>query len=137
MEFQKSIRFSRNILRYFLIIFYSIILFILHIHRILDEISYLWPSRFYMLCVINKSKRCNKGVINKSSNHYKWRTGKGYEEDKGKTYMYDYTKRPRSKQRWTEGIGEAYIRLCFIYPWIKDNIFILVPTTILRALDWR
>ena len=51
----------------------------------------------------------------------------------GKTYTYDHTKRPRSEQGWTEGIGEAYIRLCFIYPWIKDNIFILAPTTILRA----
>lgn len=30
------------------------------------------------------------------------------------------------------GIGGAYIRLCSIYPWVKDNIFILVPTTILR-----
>lgn len=51
----------------------------------------------------------------------------------GKTRTCAITQRDRASSRDGLGIGGAYIRLCSIYPWVKDNIFILVPTTILRT----
>lgn len=58
-------------------------------------------------------------------------SGNGSWREWGKTRTRTITQRGRAPRDGL-GIGEAYIRLCSIYPWVKDNIFILVPTTILR-----
>lgn len=47
-------------------------------------------------------------------------------------YACDHTKRPRSKLGWTGNWGSIHqiVLHIYLYLWVKDNIFILVPTTI-------
>lgn len=116
-----SVRSFRNIIWYFLIIFYSII----HIR----SNSCRW--NFISTTARIQYALCRRNTINQAItiNGERERVVKGM----GKTRTCTITQRGRALSRDGLGIGEAYIRLCSIYPWIKDNIFILVPTTILHT----
>lgn len=81
----------------------------------------------YALC---RRNAINQGIIINSE----W---KGSPGGNGKS-MYacvSHTKRPCSKHGWTGNWGSIHQRLCFTYMYslVKDNIFILVPTTISRT----
>lgn len=78
---------------------------------------------------------CKRNTINQAItiNGERERVVKRAREWGKHVHVRSHKERPRTSSRDGLGIGGAYIRLCSIYPWVKDNIFILVPTTILRT----